>query len=112
MTDRAIVYQTQHNPRIDTRDALRYGELRLLFERPGEPAVAPTRMLEELRRQLRCFTAYDYLLPIGSPALIGAATTVAARQANGVVNFLLWDRKARCYMETTLNFGQNGGQER
>lgn len=112
---RPIVYQTQYNPNIDTRDALRYGELELLFERPGEPAVAPTRMIDELWRRLWCFTAQDYLLPTGSPALIGAATAIASRQAGGAVNMLLWDRKTRSYMETTLSMRTNqsvyGGQQ-
>lgn len=104
---RPYVFQTQHNPRIDTRDALRYGELRMLFENAGEPAVAPARMLQEVRRLLSGYTEHDYLLPVGSPALIGTATTVAARQSGGVVNFLLWDKRARCYMTSTIDFNKS-----
>lgn len=97
------VYQVQHNPNIDTSDALRYGELYVVIERGGEPAVAPHVLRYELRYKMRDFGPDDYLLPTGSPACIAAAACIAARRANGQLNMLLWDKRRARYQAQTID---------
>lgn len=95
------VYQTQWSPNIDPREALRYGELSCLVEQPGLE-FAPSRLVDELRRGLRDFTGQDYLLPVGSPIVIGAVFGVLARAGHSHLNVLRWDRKTKDYHVVTL----------
>lgn len=99
------VFQTQTNPRLDTTDALRFGEIRIVVDRLGEPSVAPRSLKHDVQRKLADFGPDDYLLPIGSPAVIAIVGAVAQRRANGTVNMLLWDRQNRRYEPTSIYIG-------
>lgn len=96
------VFQTQYNPKINTRAAIEYGDLRVLIEEPGEPAIAPSPMVKELKRKLADFAPGDYILPVGSPAVM-FATGLALRDI-GVrsASILIWDKRSRRYFTTTM----------
>lgn len=96
------VYQTHQTPNIDVRPALAYGDLRVLVDQRGEPALAPVPLVNRLRHELRNFSDEDYLLPTGSPAVIAAAAMVAAGYNRGRVRVLLWDRREHKYFETII----------
>lgn len=101
----STVYQVQRNPHIDTGDALRYGELYVVVDRGGEPAVAPRALVHELQYGLRDYGPDDYLLPTGSPAVIATAAVVAARRSGGRLNMLLWDKRRSRYQAQTIDVG-------
>ena len=98
-----VIYQTQAAPHLDVRRALAFGDkFEVLWEDRGEPSLAPTLMVRLLRKKLVGFSDNDYLLPTGSPGIIGAAFAIAAAANEGRVNVLIWDREARQYFTTTV----------
>ena len=56
-------------------------------------------MVNYLRHQFRNFTQDDYILPTGDPCLVAVGTCVAARNSQGQVRLLRWDRKEKNYHE-------------
>jgi len=78
-----------------------YGELKVLLPRPGM-LLAPSPVINQLKRDLKDFCDDDFLLPVGDPAAIAAATMVAAQMNRGTVNILVWDRRVGQYVKTTL----------
>lgn len=88
-------------PSMDLTPALEYGELVSLLA-PGQVALLPAQMLGALRHGLKDFTDDDYLLPVGDPVAIAAASIVAAEFNRGRVKVLRWDGRARAYMVIPL----------
>ena len=98
------VYQTQFTPHLDTRAALEYGdEIKVLCENRGEPSIAPTRLVNDLKYKLKYYTELDYILPAGSPAVIAAAVCIAAKKTGGKVSLLLWDKNNKRYYPVDLD---------
>lgn len=96
------VFQTQYNPKINTRAAVEYGDLTVLVEQPGEPAIAPAPLARELKRKLSAFAPGDYVLPVGSPAVMFAAGMALRDLGVRSTNVLIWDKKVQRYFTTTL----------
>ena len=100
----STVYVVQENPKVDIVSANRFGELKALADRREQVHLRPDSIINNLKRQLRCFNDDDYLLLLGDPALIGAAMTVASNYNNGNVKVLKWDRIEIMYYPVTLSF--------
>lgn len=102
------VYVTQEpqarggRPMMDLSPAQEYGEMVFLLP-PGPVALSPAPMIRDLRRALEGFTEDDYLLALGDPVAIGAATAVAAERTGGKVRMLRWDRRDHRYIEIKAN---------
>lgn len=84
-------------PVLDLRPAAVYGELVVLFS-GGNPALTAAPSVMRLRQMLKDYGPNDYLLPVGSPTLIGWATAIAADNNRGQVKMLVWDRETRAYI--------------
>lgn len=84
-----------------------FGRLVFLLGNDDSPG-APTRTAERLRLGLEDFRAEDYLVPVGSPALIAWAAAIAAQRTGGSLRLLLWDNGQRLYhpVECEDLFGQ------
>ena len=100
----STVYVVQENPKVDVVSATRFGELKALADKSEQMHLRPENIINNLKKQLRCFNDADYLLLLGDPALIGAAMTVASNYNNGNVKVLKWDRIEKMYYPVTLNF--------
>ena len=100
----STVYVVQENPKVDVVSANRFGELKALADKREQVHLRPENIINNLKRQLRCFNDDDYLLLLGDPALIGAAMTVASNYNNGNVNVLKWDRIEKMYYPVKLKF--------
>ncbi|HEY6327444.1 MAG TPA: hypothetical protein VIW73_13150 [Candidatus Cybelea sp.] len=84
---------------IDLRPAERFGRLRYLTE-PGDDHPRGDEvqdLIDELERGLAGFTQDDFLVPVGHPAIIGVACTIAAAASGGRVTMLRWNRTLRRY---------------
>lgn len=82
---------------LDLTPAAVYGELVVIFDN-GKAALTPDPSIRRLRLVLKDYGPDDYLLPVGSPTLIGWATAIAADNNRGQVKMLVWDREAREYV--------------
>lgn len=80
----------------DLSPAAEYGELVFLMQ--GRSPLTPQPVIYSLKQKLYGFNDDDYLLPIGHPALIGWATTIAASYNRGHVRMLIWESKIRKYI--------------
>jgi hypothetical protein len=82
--------------RFDLKPAMRFGKLCYLL---NDNAMHETmdRLVRKLDLLLENFSDNDYLLAIGHPALIGAATAVAASHNQGNVTQLVWSGRDRDY---------------
>jgi len=91
------VYVIQHPLKkgvpLDISDAARYGELQApFFPAKYNAMLDASDAVEKLETGLTDYTANDYIIAIGDPILIGIALAIAARNADGHVNFLKWNR--------------------
>lgn len=88
-------------PTVNMRPAERFGELIVLLT-PDAYRIAPAPMVQALKERMDDFTADDYIVAIGNPTLIAAASCIAARKTGGVLKLLTWDRMTSDYTATEL----------
>lgn len=88
-------------PSVDLTPALEFGQLRVLIP-PGASFFAPAPTIAALKEGLREFTEFDFLLPMGDPVIMAAASMIAAQRTGGRVSLLKWDRQIRRYVATPL----------
>jgi hypothetical protein len=81
--------------------ASEFGEVEYLLTEPHVADRGP--LIRTMQKKLKDFTEDDYLLPVGSPVAIMAATMVAARMTHGFVRVLDYDKRAQRYFETELD---------
>lgn len=79
----------QLKPKHDISSAEEYGELYHLLSPTASPH-SHASVVAELSEKLSDYSDDDYLLLIGSPALIGFAVAIAADYNEGRVNLLQW----------------------
>jgi hypothetical protein len=97
-----IVYVTQEVGNKNISPALKYGEIHVLLP-PGQVTFSIGPASFELNRQLSKYTKDDYLLLIGDPIAIGLACAIAAKQTNGELKLLKWDKQEMNYIPLTMN---------
>lgn len=93
---RAQVFITQDDPAKDFSKAHQFGTVRILS--PTNVGSDYSRLFELIHETLK--EAFDperdYLIPIGSPILVGL-TFVALFDLFDSVNVLMWDRLSKSY---------------
>ncbi len=94
-------------PKIDITPALKYGKIKILFPRLKQMQFTPGPMVMEIKNSLKDFTADDYLLLYGDPAIIGVVCAVASDLTNGKFKLLKYDRRQFSYYPIELNIFQN-----
>jgi len=94
-------------PKIDITPALKYGEIKIMFPRLKQMQFSPGPMVMEIKNSLKDFTADDYLLLYGDPAIIGVVCAVASDITNGKFKLLKYDRRQFSYYAIELNIFQN-----
>lgn len=80
--------------------ASEYGEVQYLVTEPFIADRGP--LMRQMQRGLKDIKPTDYILPVGSPIAIMAASAVAMRNNNGYVQVLYYDKQAQRYFETEL----------
>ena len=97
---------------VDVSPAAKWGKLVIVLQ-SSQSIIAPVPMVRTLNEALATFDEFDYLVPVGDPILMCAAASVAARNNNGRVKFLKWDRRNKDYMvvQIDLNTGVQDGNK-
>jgi len=83
-------------PTVNLDPAKAFGELDVLL--PPEAGRMPADELAGiLQGALAKITERDWLLATGDPAVMAIAMTIAARNLNGLLRILRWDKRSRTY---------------
>jgi len=109
MTGVGRVYVPVMPSRVNCAPALVFGKVVGPFVSQGDVqhlGVLPARpVLAKLRHGLADFTENDWLLLLGDPVLIAAATLYAVEHLphNIALKVLKWDRQEKVYLEVQLD---------
>jgi hypothetical protein len=96
------VYVVQETPGRNLLPATEYGEVRILLP-PGQIVFSSAPTVRRLRAALRNFNDDDYLLLMGDPVAIGAASAVASHYNQGRIKMLKWDRQYARYVPVEID---------
>ena len=88
-------------PQIDMRNAARYGDINIMFP-PQASRVDFAQVMEVMATKLADFKSGDYLVALGSPAMIAGAAMFIAKKNNGYLKLLTWDRINKDYSVTEI----------
>lgn len=86
----------------DLTPAMEYGKLVTLLE-PGPVTIDLQPVIRQFQKQLKSFNDEDFIVAIGDPAIIAAATMVAGSVNRGRAKLLRWDRRQRKYLELQID---------
>lgn len=88
--------------KYDLSPAREYGNLEVLLP-AGPVLIDPDSAILKLRERLDGFTSKDWLLALGDPVVIAAASAIVADVNDGVVPLLVWDRQIKRYLAVTID---------
>ena len=96
------------NPKINIMGASQYGQFKFLLPEFSQMIFSPGPLIYKLRQGLKNYTADDYLLLTGDPAIIGVACSIVSDITNGKYNVLKWDKQERKYYPIEINLYEKG----
>ena len=99
------------NPKINIMGASNYsssGKFNFLLPEFSQIIFSPCPLVYKLRQGLKDYTANDYLLLTGDPAIIGVACSIVSDITNGKYKLLKWDKQERKYYPIEINLYEKG----
>ena len=99
------------NPKINIMGASNYsssGKFNFLLPEFSQIIFSPGPLVYKLRQGLKDYTANDYLLLTGDPAIIGVACSIVSDITNGKYKLLKWDKQERKYYPIEINLYEKG----
>lgn len=99
----SIVYVTQEQPNKNIIPAQKFGRIQVLLSPNVQVGFSAGQVVQKLYLDLSSFNDDDYLLLIGDPVIIGAATAVACHWNNGKAKLLKWDRQEMQYYPVQID---------
>lgn len=96
----------QGTPKINIMGAQKYGKFVFCLPEMSQIIFSPGPLIFKLRKVLKDYTADDYLLLTGDPAIIGVACSIVSDITNGKYKLLKWDRQERKYYSIEINLYQ------
>lgn len=88
--------------KFDLAPARQYGDLQILLP-AGPVLLEPMHQIRELRRNLARFTHGDFLLCLGDPVVIAAASAIVSGLTGGLIPLLVWDRHQKSYLSVSVD---------
>ena len=98
-------------PKINIMGAASYAtsnKFNFLLPEFSQMIFSPGPLIYKLRQGLKNYTADDYLLLTGDPAIIGVACSIVSDITNGKYNVLKWDKQERKYYPIEINLYEKG----
>ena len=95
-------------PKINIMSASKYGKFKFLLPEFSQIIFSPGPLIFKLRSLLKDYTAKDYLLLTGDPAIIGVACSIVSDMTNGKYSLLKWDKQDRIYYPIKINLHEKG----
>ena len=113
--DENIVYVLQElpgtkagTPKINIMSASKYGKFKFLLPEFSQIIFSPGPLIFKLRSLLKLYTADDFLLLTGDPAIIGVACSIVSDMTGGKYSLLKWDKQDRIYYPIKINLHEKG----
>jgi len=98
----------QGRPKINIIGAAKYGDFVFCLPEMAQMIFSPGPLIFKLRKVLKDFTAEDYLLLTGDPAIIGVACSIVSDTTNGRYKLLKWDKQEKRYYPIEINLYEKG----
>ena len=95
-------------PKINIIGAAKYGDFVFCLPEMAQMIFSPGPLIFKLRKVLKDFTAEDYLLLTGDPAIIGVACSIVSDTTNGSYKLLKWDKQEKRYYPIQINLYEKG----
>lgn len=83
-------------PSVNLTPASAFGEVVVMLP-PNANRLHIAPLITALREQMKEFSDEDYVIAVGDPSLIAAASCIAARKT-GTLRILKWDRQTTSYI--------------
>lgn len=84
-------------PSVNLEPAKRFGELVVMLP-PNANRLHINPLITALREQMKDYSAEDYVIAVGDPSLIAAASCIAVKKTGGILRILKWDRQSSAYI--------------
>ena len=84
-------------PSVNLDYAKQFGDIVVMLP-PNANRLHINPLVTALREQMRDYSTEDYIVAVGDPSLIAAASCIAARKTNGLLRILKWDRLSSSYI--------------
>jgi hypothetical protein len=84
-------------PSINLDPAKQFGDLVVMLP-PNANRLHINPLVVALREQMKDFAPEDYVIAVGDPSLIAAASCIAVKKTNGLLRILKWDRQTSSYI--------------
>ena len=101
----------QGTPKINIIGAQKYGKFVFCLPEMSQIIFSPGPLIFKLRKVLKDYTADDYLLLTGDPAIIGVACSIVSDITNGKYKLLKWDKQERKYYPIEINLHEKGNKD-
>lgn len=89
-------------PSINLEPARLFGELVVMLP-PNANRLHINPLVVALREQMKDFGPDDYVIAVGDPSLIAAASCIATKKTGGLLRILKWDRQSSSYIPVEAN---------
>lgn len=99
------VFVVQEVPGRNITNAFDYGDVEVLLSPGVHVVLSPGPLAKVMRQKLATFNDDDYIVPIGDPAGIAMAASIAAQVNNGRYKLLKWDRENLRYYPVSIDIG-------
>lgn len=84
-------------PTVNIDSARSFGDVKVMLP-PNANRLHISPLVAALKEQMHDFGEEDYVVAIGDPSLIAAASCIAAKKAAGWLRMLKWDRQTSQYI--------------
>ncbi len=99
------VYVVQEVPGRNITHAFDFGKVEVLLNPGVHVVLSPGPVARTMRQKLANFTDEDFIVPIGDPAAIAMAASVASYYNYGRFKLLKWDRETERYYPVEIDLG-------
>ena len=84
-------------PSVNLFPAEKFGEIVTMLP-PNANRLHTAPLVQALKEAMADYTAEDFIVAVGDPSLIAAASCIAVRKTGGVLRMLKWDRHTSDYL--------------
>lgn len=101
----ARVFVVQEVPGRNITHAFDFGKVEVLLNPGVHVVLSPGPIARTMRNKLIDFSDDDYIVPIGDPAAIAMAASIASYFNGGRFKLLKWDREMERYYPVSIDIG-------
>lgn len=103
------VFVVQEVPGRNITHAFDFGKVEVLLSPGVHVVLSPGPIARTMRSKLSTFNDDDFIVPIGDPAAIAMAASIASYYNEGRYKLLKWDRETERYYPVAIDIGLSNG---